>query len=224
MGSQSGAVEEIFGIYTPDNPRPFYIEIGCWDGELISQSKFLEEKGWKGICIDPFPRNFEKRNCILIDKAIDGLHTGKKPFIKVSIDRRYGGDVSYFSGFKETIQNGKAYNNDTIWNLIQTHCDYEEIEVNTISVRDFFNTYNIPHHVEFLSVDTEGSEYNILKEINYEEYSFDFIMAEHNNSTESKYGIKNLLESKGYTLCKGTHIDDIYINNTLIEEYERQKI
>jgi hypothetical protein len=67
----------------------YFVEIGCWDGELISQTAVLERAGWRGICVDPFPRNFEERSCKLIKKAVsrDGL---PREFVSVSIDRRYG--------------------------------------------------------------------------------------------------------------------------------------
>src|ERR671925_1346918 len=85
-------------------PHPgTFLEIGCWDGELMSQTAYLErERGWTGLCVDPFPIHFEQRSCMVCAKAVsaDGQ---PRTFLKVSIDRRYGGNVSYFSGFKESV-------------------------------------------------------------------------------------------------------------------------
>src|SRR5574342_922137 len=82
-----------------DGPGTF-LEIGCWDGELISQTAWLErERGWTGVCVDPFARGFEGRGCRVCRKAVVGVRADARPartFVKVSVDRRHGGDVSYF--------------------------------------------------------------------------------------------------------------------------------
>ena len=91
MTSQHNIETFLAGFFTKPG---FFLEIGCWDGEQISQTSYLEKKkDWKGLCVDPFPKNFTNRSCELCDKAIskDGL---PRKFVKVSIDRRNGGDVS----------------------------------------------------------------------------------------------------------------------------------
>lgn len=173
-----------------------FIEIGCWDGEHISQTAELELLGWSGVCVDPFARNFEKRKCTVVNKAVskDGL---QREFVKVSIDRRHGGDVSYFSGFKDNIA--------VHWDLISEHCDYEIINIDTVK----FSDLPIKEHTNFLSVDVEGSELEIFQSIDFDKYSFDVIMFEHN---EVDTGVGKLLQSKGYNLYKSLVIDDIYVN------------
>ena len=54
-----------------------------------------------------------------------------------------------------------------------------------------------PRIIDFLSIDTEGSEFNILSQFPFEEYSFKFITIEHNHS-ESQGKIKELMNSKNY--------------------------
>lgn len=189
--------------------RPgFFLEIGCWHGEHISQTSYLEKvRGWNGLAVDPFPVGFEDRNCMLCQKAIskDG---NKRQFIKVSIDRRYGGDVSYFSGFKDTLK--------THLSLIKNHCDYEEIEVETITVKELYLRYNLPRYIEFLSVDTEGSEVEIFKSIDFKKNSFGLIVFEHNGVAKVKKDIAKILVWKGYLLYESLSEDDIYINKKLI--------
>ena len=63
-----------------------------------------------------------------------------------------------------------------------------------------------------MSIDTEGSEYDILKDFNFEKYTFKIITVEH-NFTKNREKIKNLLESKGYVRVyeKFSKWDDWYI-------------
>ena len=88
-----GRVESLF-------PSPgIFLEIGAWKGEHFSQTAYLErERGWTGVCVDPFPSGFEQRTCRVCPKAVsaDGQ---PRAFLKVTTDRRHGGDVSYLSGF-----------------------------------------------------------------------------------------------------------------------------
>lgn len=176
-----------------------FVEIGCWKGDHISQTKELEDLGWSGVCIDPFPSDFHDRNCRLVAKAVSKDGKPRK-FIKVTIDRRYGGDVSYFSGFRDSVN----YH----WPVIHQHCDYEEIEIPTTT----FDQLLLPFHINFLSVDTEGAELEIFRSIKFDMYEFDVIMFEHNGENN---GVAELLEGNGYKLHKRLELDDIFINSRL---------
>jgi hypothetical protein len=179
-----------------DKPGTF-LEIGCWQGTHYSQSKELEDRGWTGICVDPFPYLFEGRKCKVIAKAVS--KDGKpREFVKVFQDRRHGGDVSYFSGFKDSIS--------FHWPLIEEHCDYVHAPVETIRFEDI----GTPLHTNFLSVDVEGAEFEILSSIDYDKYSFDAIMYEHNGIDN---GVKDLLRSKGYYLYRRLEIDNIFVKD-----------
>jgi len=183
--------------------RGFFLEIGCWQGELISQSAYLErEKGWSGLCVDPFPVSFEARTCRVCDKAIskDGL---PRAFIKVSIDRRYGGDVSYFSGFRENVEEH--------WNLIYQWCDYEEITIPTITMENLYDVYDLPKHIEFLSVDVEGAELEIFQSIDFGRWSYGMIDFEHNGNAKTRKAIGSILSSAGYVPLVELYVDDIWV-------------
>lgn len=177
----------------------YFLEIGCWQGEHRSQTFELERQGWKGLCVDPFPTNFENRTCDVCAKAVSkyGL---LRIFLKVSIDRRNGGDVSYFSGFKDSL-------NDHL-QLIKDHCDYEEVKVETITVDELFKEYQVPSHVDFLSIDTEGSELEILEAIDFSKYTFGEIVIEHNGNFWKRKRISDIL--KAYKLKESNEIDDTY--------------
>lgn len=187
-------------------PKPgIALEIGCWHGELISQTADLEKDGWQCICVDPFPSGFENRKTIPFRYAL-AQEAEERVFVKVSIDRRYGGDVSYFSGFKDSIQ--------AHWPLISEHCDYEEIKIITKPVREFFKY--LPNYIHFLSVDTEGSEQEIFESIDFNKFSFGLIVFEHNESREAREAVSKVLEENGYVLYKHLRVDSIFVNKNLL--------
>src|SRR4029079_14501602 len=39
----------------------YYVDVGSSDGEFISNTFLLDQMGWKGVCIDPFPQNRRRR-------------------------------------------------------------------------------------------------------------------------------------------------------------------
>src|SRR5690349_3695857 len=186
-------------------PSPgFFLEIGAWHGENISQTAYLEHKrGWTGVCVDPFPRKFGNRSCRVCAQALSA--TGQpRAFLKVSIDRRYKGDVSYFSGCKERVMSSIH------WPIISEHCDYEEVQVETITFAQLSKEYDLPHFIEFLSVDIEGGELELFGSIDFNAHQFGLIAFEHNMNQIVRRAIGQILVHHGYELFEAWEYDDLY--------------
>merc|ERR1740121_1130734 len=75
-------LSEQFGTYVG-----YYLDIGAHNGVIRSNTQALDERGWKGICVEPLPVNFGRRTCqlektVLTDKTGDTVqfrdckHTG----------------------------------------------------------------------------------------------------------------------------------------------------
>jgi hypothetical protein len=69
--------------------------------------------------------------------------------------------------------------------------------VSSINLEDLLSKYGAPSHIDFLSVDTEGSEFAILENFNFQSFSFGAIFVEH-NFTENRGKINKLLIGNGY--------------------------
>ncbi len=52
--------------------------------------------------------------------------------------------------------------------------------VETISLRDLLTKYNAPRRIDYISIDTEGSEFEILSPFDFDEYEFGVLTIEHN--------------------------------------------
>ena len=72
-------------------------------------------------------------------------------------------------------------------------------KVETISLNDLLQKYNCPKVFDYLSIDTEGSELQILSAFDFDKYKIKIITCEHNNTTMQQ-PIIELLDSKGYRL------------------------
>jgi hypothetical protein len=78
-----------------------------------------------------------------------------------------------------------------------TRTQGKKYPVQTISMNDLLSKYDAPTSIDYLSIDTEGSEYEILRALDFHRYSFKVITCEHND-TVSRENIYKLLTSKGY--------------------------
>ena len=88
---------------------------------------------------------------------------------------------------------------------------YEIINVSCYSLNNILEENNI-YHIDYLSIDTEGGELDILKSIDFEKYDIDVISVE-NNFHDHEFQI--FLKKKGYILVANLGCDEIYKKNNL---------
>ena len=69
--------------------------------------------------------------------------------------------------------------------------------VPTISLNDLLQTHNAPKNIDYLSIDTEGTEFEILNAFDFSKYSIKIITVEH-NFTSKREEIFELLSRNGY--------------------------
>jgi hypothetical protein len=83
---------------------------------------------------------------------------------------------------------------------------------------DLLVTANAPKFMEYLSLDTEGTEYDILKALDFSKWVFGLIDVEHNFEEAKRESIRRLLESNGYVFLRQNKWDDCYIHHTQTSE------
>jgi len=180
----------------------FFVEIGASDGVKMSNTYLLETQfNWKGICCEPIPDVFEKcfknrKNSICYSDAVYN-----QSGLTLSFDIAHNNLLSGISDHIDAHIFG-ADNKTTI-------------EVKTISLLDVLDNANAPLFIEYMSLDTEGSELEILKNFNFEKYTFGLIDVEHNYVQPRRSEIKKILLSKGYIYLGGNKWDDKYKHSSV---------
>lgn len=95
--------------------------------------------------------------------------------------------------FKENLKNLKLSSIGSF----SDEPDVEQYEVDTISLNDLIDEVDAPEYIDYLSIDTEGSELEILESIDWTARQFGVVTVEHNHKPY-RDDIQRLLESVGY--------------------------
>lgn len=181
----------------------FFIEFGATDGVSLSNTFQLEKDfGWTGILVEP-GRNWRdklsiNRNCHKDFRCVTAKSGELVPFIESSSP-----ELSTIKGFEEIDENLREISH--------------RYDVESVSLEDLLDEYNSPKTIDYLSIDTEGSEFLILENFNFDKYKFKVITCEH-NFTANRERIFKLLTKNGYVRIwsEFTQFDDWYINSELI--------
>ena len=162
----------------------FFIEIGAGDGLYLSNTYLLEKNfGWTGILVEPNKSLYNScinlRQCITINQLVLGQNHPSIKFFEKSV-----GEFSHSEG----------YGDITASEIESTY------EVSAIRFEEIFKGLSIVPDIDFLSIDTEGSEVEILKSIDFSRFKPKIICIEHNYVKSNRIFFKKFLKSKGYSL------------------------
>ena len=185
----------------------FFIELGANNGLFQSNTAFFEKKlNWKGILIEPSFRGYQlclknRPNSICLNYAcVSNDYT----------DEYIEGD--FINNHPMSSINGDRLKNNNL------------IKVKAITLEKILDKYNCSN-IDFLSLDTEGYELNILKGLNLKKYRPNYMLIE--IYTKDYNNIVDYLENNDYKLHSnftnynkkdnpvwdGTHNDYLFIDS-----------
>jgi len=178
----------------------FFLDIGAHDGVSGNNTLFFEKIGWSGICIEPIPSVFEKlknnRNCTLIESALSESN-GEADFLVLE------GYTEMLSGI---VKNYDPKHLNRIENELRSMGGQKNIiKCKTITMDDLM----LPSIIDYVSLDVEGSELNILKTINFNKYQINFISIENNYND---INITNIMLNNNFEIISNLGCDTIFKN------------
>lgn len=176
----------------------YFVEFGATDGILLSNTYLLEKEfGWKGLCSEPNPKYFKSlvsnRHCTVSDACISGATGEMVSFIMAN---EFGG-ISDFANEDNHKSKRDAYVDNGF-----------VVELTTISLHDFLIDNDAPKKIDYMSIDTEGSEFEILRNFPFDLWDIKLLSIEH-NFTNQRDTIRKLLVDNGYA-CIEAKWDDWY--------------
>ena len=204
--SQIGQDRFLFEQFFSDKVGGTFVEIGAYDGISLSNTYFFEKTmAWTGICVEPLPSAFQKLrrfrtarcyNCCVSD------YEGVADFLDVDVLH----EAKMLSGLLEN------YDPRHVERIRKTEQGSQVIPVQVRKLNNMLAENDLTH-VDYCSIDTEGSEMKILASIDFSRFTFDYLSVE-NNYKDPEYA--RFMDAKGFDL--------IHVFEEYDELYERRGV
>jgi FkbM family methyltransferase len=163
----------------------FFVEFGATDGLAGSNTLLLErEFGWRGILAEPNPiwhAELARNRTARIDHRCVFRATGER----VGFAATKHSDLATIAEF--AASDGHA----------QSRIEHEVLQIETVSLNDLLATHGAPRAIDYVSIDTEGSELAILEAFDFARWDVRLFSIEH-NLTPRERDIDRLMRSRGY--------------------------
>ena len=188
----------------------FYVDVGAHDGISINNTLYFEKNNnWRGINIEPIKKVFDKLvinrpNNINLNCAVCN-NDGETDFLCNT------GYTEMISGIKDNfdIRHLDRLQRENI----QYESITEVIKVETKKLETILYENDISH-INYLSIDVEGAEFEVIKSINFDKVFIDVIGFE-NNYNNVSVPIVEYLQNKGFVIIHKS-LDIFMINKMSI--------
>jgi hypothetical protein len=203
------------------NSRPddnlFFVESGAYDGESMSTSLALEMHGsWSGLLIEPNPALFSNivnlnRKCYAINAGLSITNaSGMMEFVMAGAR----------GGFTSTLRTSKTQQyqqrNSRPTRSLRSKSEnsglHIKVPVHPLETM-LLATGNTKLVVDFWSLDTEGSEADILSVIDFSRITIGYLLVEHNDDPTSKSRILQVMAQTGMIVIDGHGTQDFEFYN-----------
>ena len=177
----------------------FFVELGANDGVSQSNSLYFEiKRNWRGILIEPSPHNFllckeqrSEENSIFCNACVSFDYKDKYVDIKyvnlMSISENLDLDLEDKDAH---IQSGEKF--------LSANEEVFSFGAVAETLNSILKKSNAPKEIDFLSLDVEGAELEVLKGVDFDEFLFKFILIE----VRDLKRMEVFLNQRGYMLEK----------------------
>lgn len=167
-----------------------FLDIGANDGKTLSNTYLLYEKGWSGLMIEGSPHVFKrlKNNFINNDKV---------QCLNICLSDKEG-LFDFYHNINHNVNPNIDKDNIDLLSTIVTN-SYERVKNWGSFEKQEIYCYTFNKVIElskfkkfdFISIDIEGMDFNILKQIDLSKTETDCIIIEYNENIEEKNKILN---------------------------------
>jgi len=161
----------------------YFVEVGVGDGTKYSNSLMLERDfAWRGILVEParvFYDTIAASRTAILDRRAISDRTGDT--LAFEQDDKTG-ELSGLAG-KRTPRGTQ---------ILSTY------DVKTVRFDELLEEYSAPDEIDYVSIDTEGSELSVLSGLSLTRRRIHFLTIEHNYDAERKRRYNEILFGAGY--------------------------
>lgn len=184
--SRSQILQDLWVLWECGPGPGTFLDIGAADGEYLSNTLFLEQCGWTGALVEPNHRYYGKlarrRSPAFLKAAWS--RSGEQLELRSIV-----GDLE-FSRLTDATADDKH-------EASGRRAKYEIDLVETATLADLAAAAGLPATIDYLSIDIEGAELEVLSAVDHAALKFRCITVEH-NETPARARIHELLAAHGY--------------------------
>ena len=164
----------------------FFVEIGAYDGKHLSNTYILEkEYNWSGICAEcnpeTVPQLMKNRNCSIETRALIHRNNLNVPFYSNKSPAL--SQVFLYAEVRST-------DNDEVIN--------PQHVVKTVDINTMLRDHNAPIDIDYISIDTEGTELFIATVFDFVKYNVKYWTVEVNGDLTAVNYLKRFFYYHGY--------------------------
>lgn len=176
-----------------------FVDIGGYDGVTGSNTLFFEVfRNWTGVLVEPSLTQLKlaqaARRCPCLGYALAGK-SGKSDFMEVT------SGYTQMSGFLDSYD-------EVFLEKVRANPQHEEV-IHRLEKKTLHSilAQKKLKKIDFLSLDVEGGEMDILTNFPFEKYDIDVFSVENNVQSSD---LLQFMKSKGYEILEFVGVDDIY--------------
>lgn len=167
-----------------------FIDVGAMDGIHLSNTYFLEKRGWEGICIEANP------------DYIELLKNNRKEVVHAVVSRKNKQEVIFYANKWGAFSTVSEETKKKFEKKFTDWCtDWKQVKVPMRTLDNILEDYAAHEHFDVLSIDCEGEDLAVLEGFNLAKYRPRIAIVESLSvTTDNK--IKTYMNKFGYTYAK----------------------
>ena len=164
--SQEGEDMLLKRLYENLDYKGLYVDIGAHHPLRFSNTYYFYKRGWSGINVDAMPGSMKA----FINKRSRDIN------LELPVSRKK--EILTYFAFEEPALNTFSEDNaNSIMNGKQSQLLFKK-EIETVTLEEIFDTYLNDRKIDFLSIDVEGLDFQVLQSNNWKKYTPSYIVIE----------------------------------------------
>lgn len=192
--------EDVFiKSFFPHDYKGVCVDVGAYDGQACSNTLYFEQRGWRCLCIEPILQEYQKcclRRKECVNCCVSDADKEDHEFTIYCLGENRSA-ISSLVPDRRLIDSHRHLITDTQVQVVMVR-----------SLTSLLDEHNFPKDIDFVSIDTENTELDVLKGIDFSKYNIKMLVIE-NNFNEPF--CEDYLRPFGYKKANRIAVNDFFV-------------
>lgn len=205
--SQSGEdMVSAFALEVLGVKNPIYLDIGCFDAVKFSNTFYFYENGGRGVCVEANPH---------LASEFARLRS-RDNVVNVGLSGSYSGSMPFYVMEQETLSTFSKSEAERLANE-ESATVKDIVEVNVLAVSEFLNKYFPDRRLDFVSIDVEGFDFEIVSNFDFNfvrplVFCVETLEYKQRGVQQKNSQLIDFMLAQGYMLYADTFINSIFVD------------